>query len=111
MRWNGEVSVLRVPASLPAESVGPCRRLSENGGPNLFKFGLVFVGCGGVQPQVRFPRCRAMSDALLHTFPYAVYFRASDEIVTVLAVLHLRSRCHTAVYSSGDRKRTVCPSG
>ena len=28
--------------------------------------------------------------ALLHTFPYAVYFRASEEIVTVLAVLHLR---------------------
>jgi plasmid stabilization system protein ParE len=28
--------------------------------------------------------------ALLHTFPYAVYFRASHEIVTVLAVLHLR---------------------
>ena len=28
--------------------------------------------------------------ALLHTFPYAVYFRASEEIVVVLAVLHLR---------------------
>lgn len=28
--------------------------------------------------------------ALLHTFPYAAYFRASDEIVVVLAVLHLR---------------------
>jgi|SRR5206468_11166286 len=28
--------------------------------------------------------------ALLHTFPYAVYFRASDEMVVVLAVLHLR---------------------
>jgi plasmid stabilization system protein ParE len=28
--------------------------------------------------------------ALLHTFPYAVYFRASDETVVVLAVLHLR---------------------
>ena len=28
--------------------------------------------------------------ALLHTFPYAVYFRASDEMVIVLAVLHLR---------------------
>jgi plasmid stabilization system protein ParE len=28
--------------------------------------------------------------ALLHTFPYAVYFRASDEIVVVFAVLHLR---------------------
>src|SRR5438034_3848025 len=28
--------------------------------------------------------------ALLHTFPYAVYFRASDGIVVVLAVLHLR---------------------
>ena len=28
--------------------------------------------------------------ALLHTFPYAVYFRASDEMVVVLGVLHLR---------------------
>ena len=28
--------------------------------------------------------------ALLHTFPYAAYFRASEEIVVVLAVLHLR---------------------
>ena len=28
--------------------------------------------------------------ALLHTFPYAVYFWTSDEVVTVLAVLHLR---------------------
>jgi len=28
--------------------------------------------------------------ALLHAFPYAVYFRTVDEIVHVLAVLHLR---------------------
>jgi len=28
--------------------------------------------------------------ALFHIFPHAVYFRASDEIVAVLAVLHLR---------------------
>ena len=28
--------------------------------------------------------------ALLRTFPYAVYFFASDEMVVVLAVLHLR---------------------
>jgi plasmid stabilization system protein ParE len=28
--------------------------------------------------------------ALLHTFPYPVYFRASNEMVVVLAVLHLR---------------------
>ena len=27
--------------------------------------------------------------ALLHTFPYAVYFRVFDEIVVVVAVLHL----------------------
>jgi plasmid stabilization system protein ParE len=26
--------------------------------------------------------------ALLHTFPYAVYFRPSDDVVVVLAVLH-----------------------
>ena len=28
--------------------------------------------------------------ALLHTFPYAVYFQVFDEIVVVVAVLHLR---------------------
>ena len=28
--------------------------------------------------------------ALLHTFPYAIYFRVSDEMIVVLAVLHLR---------------------
>ena len=28
--------------------------------------------------------------ALLPTFPYAVYFRATDDVVVVLAVLHLR---------------------
>jgi plasmid stabilization system protein ParE len=28
--------------------------------------------------------------AMLHTFPYAVYFRTSDEAVVVSAVLHLR---------------------
>ena len=33
--------------------------------------------------------------ALLHTFPYAVYFQLSSENVTVLAVLHLRRHRHT----------------
>lgn len=28
--------------------------------------------------------------ALLQTFPYAVYFRVTDEAIVVLAVLHLR---------------------
>ena len=28
--------------------------------------------------------------ALLHTFPYAVYFRETEETVVILAVLHLR---------------------
>ena len=28
--------------------------------------------------------------ALLHNFPYAIYFRTSGETVTVLAVLHLK---------------------
>ena len=28
--------------------------------------------------------------ALLHTFPYAVYFRVTEDAVVVLAVLHLR---------------------
>jgi plasmid stabilization system protein ParE len=28
--------------------------------------------------------------ALLRTFPYAIYFRVSDEMIVVLAVLHLR---------------------
>jgi plasmid stabilization system protein ParE len=27
---------------------------------------------------------------LLHTFPYAIYFRLSDEMIVVLALLHLR---------------------
>ena len=30
--------------------------------------------------------------ALLHTFPYAVYFRETEEALLVLAVLHLRRR-------------------
>ena len=30
--------------------------------------------------------------ALLHTFPYAVYFRVTNDAVIVLAVLHLRRR-------------------
>ena len=33
--------------------------------------------------------------ALLHTFPYAVYFRASDDVLIVLAVLHLRRHPET----------------
>jgi plasmid stabilization system protein ParE len=33
--------------------------------------------------------------ALLHTFPYAVYFRLSTEAVNVLAVLHLRRHPQT----------------
>jgi putative addiction module component (TIGR02574 family) len=33
---------------------------------------------------------RELRRALLHTFPYAVYFRAADDVVTVLAVLHHR---------------------
>jgi plasmid stabilization system protein ParE len=33
---------------------------------------------------------RDVRRALLHTFPYAVYFRAPDDAVVVLAVLHLR---------------------
>jgi len=28
--------------------------------------------------------------ALLHTFPYAVYFRATEHAIVILAVLHLR---------------------
>ena len=30
--------------------------------------------------------------ALLRTFPYAVYFRETDEVLIILAVLHLRRR-------------------
>jgi plasmid stabilization system protein ParE len=33
---------------------------------------------------------RGVRRALLHTFRYAVYFRASDKVVTVIAVLHQR---------------------
>jgi plasmid stabilization system protein ParE len=40
---------------------------------------------------LQFPTVAAdVRRALLHTFPYAVYFRASAESVIVLAVLHLR---------------------
>ena len=39
----------------------------------------------------QFPTVRGdVRRSLLHTFPYAVYFRAQDEDVVVLAVLHLR---------------------
>jgi plasmid stabilization system protein ParE len=33
---------------------------------------------------------RGVRRALLHTFPYAAYFQVLDEVVVVLAVLHLR---------------------
>jgi plasmid stabilization system protein ParE len=33
-----------------------------------------------------------MRRALLHAFPYAVYFRATNEALLVVAVLHLRRR-------------------
>jgi len=40
---------------------------------------------------MQFPSVAAeVRRALLHNFPYAVYFRTSGETVTVLAVLHLR---------------------
>lgn len=32
----------------------------------------------------------AVHRALLHTFPYAIYFRVTEESVVILAVLHLR---------------------
>jgi len=39
--------------------------------------------------------------ALLHTFPYAVYFRVKEQAVIVLAVLHLRRDPRTS------RRRTT----
>lgn len=40
---------------------------------------------------MQFPSVAAnVRRALLHTFPYAVYFRVTDDTITVLAVLHLR---------------------
>jgi plasmid stabilization system protein ParE len=33
---------------------------------------------------------REIRRALLQTFPYAVYFRVTDDAVIILAVLHLR---------------------
>ena len=40
---------------------------------------------------LQFPTVRGdVRRALLHTFPYAVYFSAQDDEVVVLAVLHLR---------------------
>src|SRR5262245_51269779 len=39
----------------------------------------------------QFPEIAAdVRRALLHAFPYAVYFQVTDEAVVVLAVLHLR---------------------
>jgi plasmid stabilization system protein ParE len=35
--------------------------------------------------------------ALLHSFPYAIYFRTSDEMLSVIAVLHLRRNPKTWV--------------
>ena len=40
---------------------------------------------------LQFPTVRAdVRRALLHTFPYAVYFRVTDDTIVVFAVLHLR---------------------
>lgn len=40
---------------------------------------------------LQFPSISAnVRRALLHTFPYAVYFRVTEEATTVLGVLHLR---------------------
>ena len=40
---------------------------------------------------MQFPAVSAhVRRALLNTFPYAVYFRVTDQVVVVLAVLHLR---------------------
>jgi plasmid stabilization system protein ParE len=40
---------------------------------------------------LQFPSIAAnVRRALLHTFPYAVYFRVTEETIIVLAVLHLR---------------------
>jgi len=43
----------------------------------------------------------AVRRALLHTFPYAVYFRASDEVVVILAVLPLKR--HPKVWRERER--------
>lgn len=40
---------------------------------------------------LQFPEISAnVRRALLQTFPYAVYFRATEELVVIVAVLHLR---------------------
>ena len=42
------------------------------------------------EPPLQFPTSAVIIvRALQHTFPYAVYSRASDEVVIVLGVLHL----------------------
>ena len=45
---------------------------------------------------MQFPSIAAeVRRALLHTFPYAVYFRVTPEAIIVLAVLHLRRDART----------------
>lgn len=40
---------------------------------------------------MQFPSIAAnVRRGLLHTFPYAVYFRVTDDTIVVLAILHLR---------------------
>ncbi len=48
--------------------------------------------------------------ALLHTFPYAVYFRVSDDMVAVVAVLHsLGCFCFQGSWL-GYRAASSCPT-
>ena len=43
--------------------------------------------------------------ALLHTFPYAVYFRETEQFVVILAVLHLRRRIVAHRLSAAERQQ------
>ena len=66
-------------------------RTSEPGSPSGSSAMSIGRSLASASGHFQFPTVSGdVRRALLHTFPYAVYFRPSDETVVVLAVLHLR---------------------
>jgi plasmid stabilization system protein ParE len=60
--------------------------------------------------RLQFPEISAaVRRALLHRFPYAIYFRVTEESVVILAVLHLRRDPRTAHAHAGVTPLTVAP--
>ena len=85
-----QVSWLRGPATSGTCSCGAGRREAKAERATRAMVNRI-VPLDALQAQNRPATARGdVRRALLHTFPHAVYFRASDETVAVLAVLHLR---------------------